>query len=227
MTSLGLLVALIVVLGLWNNVTNLVGIPEPAYVPLNVVALLALLALARGVGLTWDELGFARAGVPAGLRLGGALAAVIALGLAVIVAVPALHPLLSDARAAGLSTGELAFRVGVRIPIGTALFEEVAFRGVLLALWARHGSLTAAVVGSSVLFGLWHIGPTMVTLGLNGVSAASPGGVGAIVGAVLVTGLAGVGFCWLRLHTGSIIAPVLVHAALNGFATLAAHVVQR
>lgn len=36
-----------------------------------------------------------------------------------------------------------------------------------------------------------------------------------VLGVVLTTGLAGAGFCWLRLRSGSVAAPWLVHTVLN------------
>jgi hypothetical protein len=50
-------------------------------------------------------------------------------GYAVALVFPGLRPLLTDARVAGLDGGELAYRLLVRIPLGTVLWEEVAFRG--------------------------------------------------------------------------------------------------
>jgi uncharacterized protein len=39
-----------------------------------------------------------------------------------------------------------------------------------------------------------------------------------VLGAVAVTFAAGLAFCWLRLKSGSLIAPVMAHAATNGLA---------
>lgn len=43
-----------------------------------------------------------------------------------------------------------------------------------------------------------------------------------MVGAVVVTFLAGIGFAVLRLRSRSLVAPVLAHVATNGFALVAA-----
>jgi membrane protease YdiL (CAAX protease family) len=42
-----------------------------------------------------------------------------------------------------------------------------------------------------------------------------------------VTGIGGAILCWLRLRTGSLVAPVVVHTATNSFAIVGAFVVQR
>jgi uncharacterized protein len=39
-----------------------------------------------------------------------------------------------------------------------------------------------------------------------------------VLGSIAVTFLAGLVFCWLRLRSRSLIAPVLAHVATNGLA---------
>ena len=111
----------------------------------------------------------------------------------------------------------------------TAIPEEFAFRGVLLGsalqLWgARRASLV-----SSALFGLWHIEPTLHTMSGNvavgGSSSSTAEQVLVVVGAVLVTFTAGLAFCWLRLRSESLLAPVLAHVATNGLGLAVAWVV--
>lgn len=108
----------------------------------------------------------------------------------------------------------------MRIPLGTVVFEEIAFRSVLPAMLdgreRQHVSW-----GSAALFGLWHVLPTLTTLDINGVSnrrtriAAVAGGVGA-------TAVAAGGFDMLRLRSSSVIAPMLAHWAANGVSYLLA-----
>ena len=66
----------------------------------------------------------------------------------------------------------------------------------------------------------WHVLPTLHTMPDNrAVAAASTGGqVLAVLGAVAVTFVAGLVFCWLRLRSRSLIAPVMAHVATNGLA---------
>ena len=101
--------ALVPVLGAWNNlvVHRIPGRPG-SYVVANVAATAVLLAAARASGLSWADLGLARRHLAAGARWGGACAAVVAAGYGTALAVPALRPLLGDARVAGLDGGELA-----------------------------------------------------------------------------------------------------------------------
>ena len=51
--------------------------------------------------------------------------------------------------------------------------------------------------------------------------------VGVVVGGVILTGMVGVGFAWLRLRTKSLAAPVLVHAVANSASYLGAFAIAR
>ncbi len=208
--------ALVPVLGVWNNlvVHRLPGRPG-SYVVANVAATAVLLAAARVSGLSWAELGLDRRRLAAGARWGGACAAVVAAGYAAALALPAVRPLLADARAAGLDGGELAGEVLVRIPFGTVLWEEVAFRGVLLAALARLLPRAGAIAASAALFGLWHVRPTLGALAANDLADGPLARTGAVVLACLGTAAAGVLFTGLRERSGSLLAPVLLHLATN------------
>jgi uncharacterized protein len=208
----------------WSGIANLM-IGERAYVARNLALVVLLLIIARLAGLTRGDLGVLAARVPAGVRWGLAAAGVVAMVLLAAVALadvfPPIAALLGDARAEAAGDG-LVYATLVRIPFGTALFEEVAFRGVLLGWLLRVTSTSRAVAIASAVFGLWHIPPTAVTLAINEVAVASPEGLAAIAGAVLVTTVAGVVFSWLRLRSGSLLAPVLAHWATNSLGLLAA-----
>ncbi|MGY1679110.1 CPBP family intramembrane glutamic endopeptidase [Geodermatophilus sp. SYSU D01176] len=219
---------LVPVLGAWNNlvVHRLPGRPG-SYVVANVAAAAVLLAAARAVGLSWAELGLDRRRLAAGARWGGAWAAVVAAGYGTALGVPALRPLLVDARVAGLDGGELAGQVLVRIPFGTVLWEEVAFRGVLLAALGRLLSRRGAVGVSAALFGLWHVRPTLGALVVNDLAGGPLARTGAVLVACLGTAAAGVLFAELRLRSGSLLAPALLHLATNSLGVLAGAVAGR
>ena len=223
--ALAFATALVLVLSAWNNVvvTRLPGYPG-SYVVANVAAAGALLAAARVSRLSREDLGLARRRLPAGLSWGGASFALVACGYAVALAVPGLRPLLTDARVAGLDGGELAYQVLVRIPLGTVLWEEVAFRGVLLAALSRLVSVRAATAASAAVFGIWHIRPTLSALAANDLVGGPVLRALAVLLACLFTALAGVLFACLRLRSGSLLAPALLHLAANTLGTLAAAV---
>jgi membrane protease YdiL (CAAX protease family) len=215
-------VAILVAVNLLNNLL----VPR-AYVLTCVAATGLLLSVARRDGLSWSEIGLDRASLRSGLRWSAALLAVVLLGVAVAAALPVTRPAFVDARAAGLSGTAVLVRTLVRIPLGTALLEEVAFRGVLYAMLARRHGVRAAVLGSSLLFGLWHVLPS---LGLRDGNAAvgSLFGTGpeAAVAAAAVAGTAAAGlvFCEVRRRSGGLLAPFALHWALNSVTLAAAWV---
>jgi membrane protease YdiL (CAAX protease family) len=220
----GLLVA---VLAAWNLVINLV-VPEGWYVPANLAMGAALVLLARRSGLKAAELGMERRALGPGLRFGLIAALVVTVLLLALASWPWVSRFFEDEPFAALGVGGILYQVLVRIPLGTALFEEVAFRGVLLGTMMRHGSTGNAVAVSSALFGLWHIVPTMVRLDQNPAGDYAINGlahVGLVSLAVVATAMAGIVFCWLRLRSRSLAAPVVVHAVANGVAAWIAWVV--
>ncbi|MGY1985723.1 lysostaphin resistance A-like protein [Blastococcus sp. SYSU DS0669] len=217
-----------VLLGAWNNVviTRMPGYPQ-SYVAVNLAATGLLLAGARFARLTWQELGFDPRRARAGLRWGGACVAVVAAGYVVGLAVPAVRPLLADARLADAGSAEVAYQALVRIPLGTVVWEETAFRGVLLAALMRLLSPRAAVAVSAALFGIWHIRPTLSAAAANTVAGGSAGLFTAVFLGCAFTAAAGILFAWLRLRSGSLLAPVLLHLATNSLGALAAAAAHR
>ena len=214
--------SLVVFLALWNNVV-VPQVPGPAdiSVVVNVAAAVVLLVGARACGVSWTELGLSRRRLPAGLRWGGAAFALVAGGYGLMLAVPVLRPLLVDARIAGLDPAEIAHKVLVRIPLGTVLWEEIAFRGVLLAALLRVLPVRPAVGVAAAVFGIWHIRPTLSGLAANDLVDGPVLTALAVVAVCLATAAAGVLFSWLRLRSGSLAAPVLLHLATNTLGTLA------
>lgn len=214
-------VALALVLAAWNNVivVRLPGYPG-SYVAGNVVATGVLLAAARAGGLSWQELGLARSRLPAGARWGLLCVGLVALAYTAALAVPPVRPLLVDERVAGRDDAELAYDVLVRIPLGTVVWEELAFRGVLLAVLARVLPLRTAVAVCAAVFGVWHVRPTLSAVMINDL-AGEPVLVGlTVLLGCLASTAAGVVLTWLRLRSGSLLAPLLLHLATNALGAL-------
>lgn len=179
-------------------------------------AALAVLG-ARYRGYSWEELGLARRDLPAGLRLGGWMSVVVMAGVALVALVPTTRGYFEDERFLDLSAGQVVFDAVLRIPLVTALTEEVLFRSVLLAVLLVTLSRWRAIAVSSLLFGLWHVFTALGDLGENEATADFAGWevVVGVVGVVAATAAAGVVFAWLRLRSGSVVTPWLVHAVLN------------
>ena len=196
-----------------------------AHVAVGMGLTACLVVIARAEGLTAADLGVDRSSWGSGLRWGLAAAALIgaAYGLAILVA--PVRDVLPDGHG-GLGPQALA-AVLVVVPVGTVLPEELAFRGLLLPVLARRHGLRAATLVSSALFGLWHV---LASLGGGADNAAIAGVVGGeaagtvvrVVATVLFTSLAGVVLCWLRLRSGSLLAPLLAHWTVNGLGVIVA-----
>ena len=77
--------------------------------------------------------------------------------------------------------------------IAAPILEELIFRGIMLDGLLRIYSPTKAVIVSSLLFGLVHLNPAQ------------------FVGGALVGGFMG----WVYVHTRSVMATILIHAAFN------------
>ena len=181
----------------------------------------ALVLIAWSAGATAADLGLGRTDVFAGLRYGAGAFGIVLLVLIVAAVVPATNGFLHDSRAQ-IDGGRLLYELGVSIVLLTAIPEEFAFRGVLLGSALRLWGPWRASLITSALFGLWHIAPTLHTMSDNHVFRGASGSVGGqvllVLGSIAVTFVAGLAFCWLRLRSRSLIAPVMAHIATNGLA---------
>jgi membrane protease YdiL (CAAX protease family) len=195
-----------------------------AHLAIGLVLAPALAVSAGIAGLSPAELGLSPRRWRAGLRWGAVPVAVLTTGYAAALAVGPAREALAGTTERGWPAVALATLVV--IPLGTVLPEELAFRGVLWALLCRRQGEWAATAGSSVLFGLWHVLPALGGGPANELVVGAVGGGAAgtairVAGTVLLTGVAGVGFCWLRTRSGSLLAPALLHWAVNALGLLA------
>nr|WP_204331289.1 CPBP family intramembrane glutamic endopeptidase [Geodermatophilus sabuli] len=212
----------------WNNaVVPRLPHSTRAYVAANGAATGVLLAAGRALGATWADLGLSPRHLSAGLRAGGPPSVLLAAGWSAAVTLPGVRPLVADARIAGLGTREVAAQVLLRIPLGTVLWEEVAFRGVLPAALRAATSPRAATAANAVLFGLWHVRPTLAALDANGLAGRRAARAAAVLGACGATAATDLLFGRLRRGSGSLLAPALVHLTANGLGTLAAAAAHR
>ena len=189
------------------------------------VAAVAVTALARRWGISWAELGLARSTWRRGAAYGLAVAGIVLLAVAVVAVLPWTRSAFTDDRY-DFGIGHALLVALVFIPLRTVIAEELVFRGILLAALARLHGMRTAVVASSLLFGLWHV-LSSLHLAQDNQAVASPLGSGVVgqtlgvLGSVLVTTVAGFLFCWLRLRSGSLLAPIGAHWAVNGVGVLA------
>ena len=179
-------------------------VPAKALVPLHAAGSAGL------VTLTNVPLGFRPPPLWRGLRLGIVAASVVSAGVIATTGLPRVRSAMAERELPEPVTGWLL----VRIPVGTVWSEEAAFRGVL-------GTLAEEAFGPS-----WGRLLQASTFGLSHVADARGAGE-PVVGTVLVTAAAGWVFGWLHSHSGSLLAPMLVHLASNEAGALAALAVQR
>ncbi|MGW6917016.1 CPBP family intramembrane glutamic endopeptidase [Kitasatospora sp. NPDC054939] len=197
-----------------------------------VVAIAALTGIVWWAGGTRDDLGLGAGTLRRGLLWAAALIGIVAAVYLLGALVPFTRRLFADERTGGLTGGEVALRMFVTVPLGTVILEEYAFRGVLYGLIRRYRGTVAATAGSSLLFGLWHILPSLHLASqkpaLTAVFGHTPlAAVVADLGAVLFTGAAGILFCELRRRSGSLLAPVGLHWATNALGYLTAFTLAR
>jgi membrane protease YdiL (CAAX protease family) len=225
-----MLLLAILVLAAANAVNN--QLAPGLYVPVCVITAALLVLIARRSGLTADDLGLGRDSARRGLRWGLLLATAVVAVYVAGLAVPFTRGAFQDERAAELTAGEVVYRVLIRVPLGTVLLEEVAFRGVLWAMAERRWGHLRATVLSSALFGLWHVLPsrglTRANTAAEALFGTTPAGVAlAMTTAVVGTALAGALLCELRRRSGSLIPPMALHYALNSTGYVLAWVASR
>lgn len=195
-------------------------VPRKAHVWLNIGVAMAALILGLLSGLSFTEMGLGttgwiRSGVIASLFL-----ICVVLVLFIVSRIPSLRKFFLGGYFARVPRRKLFYEAGFRVPIGTALLEEVLFRGVLLGmLYVSYGAVWAVVL-SSLVFGLWHIFPTVDDLEQNEAAAKMVANKkhrawGSVLLVVLSTTFAGLFFSLIRLWAGSLLAPWLIHWMIN------------
>lgn len=218
----------VLLLLVFANVMSNKVIPNWLYVPWNVAVALALLWAARRE-VSNEEMGFTQ--WASGARWGGVLLAGTTAVLLVGLALPAFSDMFDDNRVTD-SVWAWVYHAFLRIPLGTAFMEETAFRAVLPALFAVRWGVLRGCIAASVLFGFWHVLPS---LGLNKANSTfadlfgdgTVGVIATIAFAVVSTMVAGLVWCWIRYRSGSILSTILGHVATNSVAYTIAFWVNR
>lgn len=193
-------------------------IPRSWHAAANSIAAIVSISAAWLMGLSLNSLGLSPSSVIKGSIIGLA-ASLLIIGSALLLAsLPFLRSyFLSQHSILKSRTSLIVYETVIRIPLVTALFEEVIFRAFLLGVFMLYMPTAWAIVLSSVVFGLWHISPSINSMNENHYkSIKSKDSSRLYIGAnVLFTTLAGIGFCLLRIMSGSIAAPWLVHWSIN------------
>jgi len=208
---------------LYNPILNLL-LPDASHIAVNLLFAGAVGWFAVRAGATADNLGLRPAMLGRGLAVGAIVVAAIGLAIAVVVALPATREFFADDRFRGVGAGEMIYEAALRIPLGTVAVEELAFRGALVGLLLRRWGVWQAATGAALLFGLWHAIPALDSIETNPAGDLAESGLavaGGVVITVILTGLVGYGFTWLRFRGNSLVTPILAHVATNSFAYIA------
>jgi len=172
---------------------------------------LGAMALWHFAGRDWAAMGFARSGgsgIATGITI-GALA-----GLTIRPLIVAFSPKAAAAMRAQFGPLEPILPRNGRqlgwallVSVFAGVFEEIAYRGYLMAYFGTWFGSWGALAAASLLFGLAH-----VYQGRLGVP---------------VTALLGALFGFVYLETGSLLLPILLHAAVDVSAMVTAWLVLR
>jgi membrane protease YdiL (CAAX protease family) len=201
-------------------------IPHGWELPAGIGAAGAMLGLAHLSGADMTSEGLDPANAESGLRLGLAVGVPAAALVLAGAAIPAVRKYYHDDRITRATSDDITYHLLARIPFATAMTEEVIFRSALLGVFGRTRRPFFAAVLSSALFGAWHILPTIDRLHTNPgtvrLHGSDPKRQALTVASVVAgTALAGMAFCWLQKQSHSVVAPIVVHAAINGSGLLA------
>lgn len=194
-------------------------IPRKFHAISNLSASIVGLLIALNFGLSAVEIGISFDYILRGVVVAIIFSALVLMSILVLATIPALHKyFLSQTSILKSDLSEVIYETIFRIPMVTALFEEFIFRGLLLALFLQYYSRLHAVLFSSIVFGLWHVFPAINNMNQNHYKKNNSNTLQSnsfIAGNVLITGTVGALFSWLRLISGSILAPWLLHWTIN------------
>lgn len=207
------------------GVTNVLAAPRlgrVASMTWNLGTTAVVLGLGLSAGLDRGSVGLDPRRLRRGLATGAAGSALVALLLGAVTATAMGQELLDDDRVVDASWAQTLAHVGIFIPGGTVVLEEVAFRGVLPALLDPDGrSVSSTIVVPAVAFGAWHIVSSRDFVAAHGQDTdRAGGGTGSTPGIVAVTTLAGLLLGLARRGGGHLVTPALMHLTANALVTV-------
>lgn len=223
----GVLALLIIV----NILNHSPYIAQRWYVPTGIVGSILIVWIGYRSGVSLTDIGLGPGSWVTGLIWSAGCIALVTAVYVIGGSMTFTRRFLADDRAV-LGPRTLAYKTLVNVPLGTVLFEELAFRGVGLALLDQWLGIWQAVLVSSVLFGFWHILPSLVMHDANAAVGDLLGGgiwgrIQSVLFTVAGTAVAGLVFAGLRIYSGSLLTPMALHWAINGLGFIAASWVHR
>jgi len=186
----------------------------------SIVGYLGLFAIYKIAMLSLAEVGLDRANIKTGLKYGGYAILVIALTYLLIFFLDK-QAFLDPRYRQTIPTA--IYAATVLLLLKTVIFEELAFRGIGLAILVgiKLNRRLAGII-SSVAFGLWHISSSLSIEKYNlGGNIIVPRPI-VMMGILIATSAAGFVLCELRWRSKSLLAPILAHWFINAFALILA-----
>lgn len=186
----------------------------------------SVVVLALGVldGSTFTDLGMSPRTWVAGLVWGFAAIAIVFIVYAVGASWERTKEAFADQNIAVMSRIRIYWKTLVELPLGTVLFEEVAFRAVLWSMLVRRIGFWPGTIITAVAFGLWHILPSLDLHERNpGIARGRTSRIAqvkAVLASVITTAIGGLVFTFLRVLSGSLLGPMGLHWATNGWGYL-------
>ncbi len=209
----------------YNNLINL--LPEELhsriYVPVNLTTLFLLSILALNyLHLNLKELGYEARYTGRSIIWGlTSTLVVVSIFIILLLILPRIGIRIRPPEIKLGSSSELLYRLLIRIPFGTAFFEENLFRGIAYGYLRKNLSPKKTALITSILFGVWHIIPALKVVSSNLHLALDLYGVLLWCAGILGAFFAGILFAILRQHGKNITGCILCHALINDLALLA------
>lgn len=172
-----------------------------------------LFAVYRLAGLNLADIGLSKSHLGSGLKLGLLSVFVIAVSFTILYLIN--QKIFGDSRYhQPLSTA--FYSALLLVPLKTVIFEELVFRGIMPALLKGFGiNLIYIAIVSSLIFGLWHLTSAPKS---DAVSIAHFSNWMIVLGVFIATSTGGAILYLLRYYSDSLIASMIVHWFVNGFA---------
>jgi uncharacterized protein len=190
------------------------------FVPAALFSAAGMLFIARLAGATTEQQGLTVESAPRGLKIGLVIGVPVFATMAAAAYVPFTREFFRDERIIRADASAVLYELFLRMPLATAMGEELTFRSALEGILRRRRSATQALLASAAIFGIWHALPTLDRLhsnpGAKGVHKNSRLTQLAIVtGVCCATAAASVVLSWVKEKTGSVVTPIVVHCAVN------------
>ena len=180
------------------------------------MALLVVLWAMKVDGLSLSAIGLTPEGAWEKTVLGFLFGmALVAPALAFLASPPPGMPDITLTAVDDMNRGDLLYQIAFRIPLGTVIIEEVAFRGAIQGNLRRYVSVRSAILLSTLIFAFWHLTVNYHILQLTSVSVGEDVDVVLVLGLFLGVYFGGVVLATLKEVSGHLAAPMAAHWVLN------------